>query len=936
MPGAALLERSEEMNRIAESLRHAAEGAGRLVVIEGEAGVGKTELVRAALDYSRVQGMCALSAQGVELEREYPFGVARQLFSPLLRLGDCVDDRFYGPARLVRPLLTGTPIAASGADGEFPYLHGFFWLVANVSESVPIALALDDAHWSDTPSLRTMLYLLQRLEELPVCLVVAIRNGEPASPVRLLSELRAHPRTCLLRPAALSREGVAAIVEARLGVADPALVDTCNELTRGNPFLLGELIAAVDTDDVPGTASGARRVRALLPRRVLDATMLRLARLGSEASAIARALAVLGGYGEPRIVAALAELDPDAAAVAADALIAAGLVREGLTFAHPLVQSAVYASIGSSKRANMHAAAARLLSDDGKAEAVVAAQLLVAERAGDPSAVEILRTAARGAMAEGSPASAGRYLRRALEEPPTTEQRGDVLAELATAELTAGDDRGEDDIQAALALINDPARRVRLRTALADSLHHRGRQLEGAAVLDEGIAELAGCDDELQLELEEAFIGIARLEPSLRARAMPRLAKLTRDMRGDTPIERQLLAHEANRRAFAGEPYTEVRELVRRAWSGGALLDDRHGSGLGPITALAALGWCDEFQTYEEHLRAMQADARDRGLVLRHADATYGLHLAHHFRGQLADAIADVESALDARRYGWRAHLATATSQLVWTLIELDQLDRAERALDDPDIEAVRGRLPYALVHDARGRLAAARGDAVRAFDEFLAAGEIAETAPLANPSYLPWRSSAAIAASRLGNRELARELIAEELRRAERFGAPRPRGIALRAAGLIEGGNAGIELLRAAVAQLEASPAGLEHARALTDLGAALRRRGHRRDARTPLRAGLERAIAYGAQAIERRARDELVAAGARPRRRQFSGVDALTPGERRVAQMAANGMSNREIAESLFVTVKAVQWHLGNAYRKLGVSSRQDLGAVLSVTPR
>ena len=922
------------MERIAESLHRAAAGTGGLVVIEGDAGVGKTELLRTALQHARAKDMCALSGHGVELEREYAFGVARQVFSPLLRLGDGVDDRFDGPAGLVLPLLAGTPIP-SGADGEFPYLHGFFWLVANLSESAPIVVAIDDAQWSDMPSLRAMLYLLQRLEELHVCLVVAIRDGEPASPVRLLSELRAHPRACVLRPAPLSREGVEAIVRKQLGGADPMFVDTCAELTGGNPFLLGELLAAVQADGVPATDSGAQRMRELLPSRVLDATMLRLTRLRPEAGALARALAVLGGRGELRIAAALADLDADTAAAAADALIAAGLVREGLTFAHPLLRSAVYSSIGSSERAHMHAAAARILSAAAKAEAVVAAQLLVAERAADPWAVETLRSAAHGALAQGAPGSAGRYLRRALEEPPAAELRGDVLADLATAELAAGDARGADDVRSALELIDDLARRVTLRIALADSLHHHGRQLEAAAVLDEGIAELAGRHGELPLELEAAFIGIARLEPSLRVRAMPRLAELTRGMRGETPIERQLLAHEANRRVFAGEPHTEVRELVRLAWAGGALLDDRRGGGLAPITAVIALGWCDDFDAYEDDLHAMQADARRRGLVLRHADATYGLHLAHHFRGRLADAIADVETALDARRHGWRAHLATATSQLVWTLIELDELDRAERALDDPDIEAVRGRLPYALVHDARGRLAVARGDARRAFEEFLAAGQIAETAPLANPSYLPWRSSAALAASRLGDREFARELIAEELRRAERFGAPRPRGIALRAAGLIQAGDKGIDLLRAAVEQLEASPAALEHARALTDLGAALRRRGQRRDARAPLRAGLELAIGLGAKAIERRAHDELVAAGARPRRRQFSGVDALTPGERRVAHMAADGMSNREIAESLFVTVKAVQWHLGNAYRKVGVSSRHELGGVLGGAP-
>jgi predicted ATPase len=318
--GNGLLERGEEMGRIADSLGRVAAGTGQLVVVDGDAGVGKTELVQTALRQARGRGMSVLSGLGVELERDYAFGVARQMFAPLLRAGAGVEHGFDGPAALVRPLLTGTPIA-SGDDGEFPYLHGFFWLVANLSESAPVVLALDDAHWSDVPSLRAMLYLLQRLEELHVCLLVAIREGEPASPVRLLSELKAHPKACVLRPAPLSRGAVEAIVEAQVGAADQAFVDACDEVTGGNPFLLGELMAAVKAEGVAVTGGGAQHVRELLPRRVLHATMLRLTRLGPDARALAQAVAVLGGRGELRIAAALADLDAEAAAMSADAFL---------------------------------------------------------------------------------------------------------------------------------------------------------------------------------------------------------------------------------------------------------------------------------------------------------------------------------------------------------------------------------------------------------------------------------------------------------------------------------------------------------------------------------------------------------------------------------------------------------------------------------------
>jgi DNA-binding CsgD family transcriptional regulator len=155
----------------------------------------------------------------------------------------------------------------------------------------------------------------------------------------------------------------------------------------------------------------------------------------------------------------------------------------------------------------------------------------------------------------------------------------------------------------------------------------------------------------------------------------------------------------------------------------------------------------------------------------------------------------------------------------------------------------------------------------------------------------------------------------------------PRELGMALRAAGLVEGGARGIELLAEAVDALAGSPAALEHARALTDLGAALRRAGHRSDAREPLRRGLERAQRCNATALVERAHSELLATGARPRRVAVSGPDALTASERRVAGMAAEGLTNRAIAQALFVTEKTIEWHLSQAYRKLDITSRSEL---------
>lgn len=198
----------------------------------------------------------------------------------------------------------------------------------------------------------------------------------------------------------------------------------------------------------------------------------------------------------------------------------------------------------------------------------------------------------------------------------------------------------------------------------------------------------------------------------------------------------------------------------------------------------------------------------------------------------------------------------------------------------------------------------------------------------LVAPTLLSWRPGAAAAASALGRHDLA----AVEVEAVRRIGARRPLGVALRTAGVVQGGEAGLALLEEAVAVLQRSPAALEHARALVELGSALRAAGRAVPAREPLRSGLEAATTLGAGPLAARARRELHAAGGRHRPREAEGVAGLTPTERRVAGLAAGGAGTAEIARSLFLSPKTVEWHLSNTYRKLGVRGRQQIAQLLT----
>jgi DNA-binding NarL/FixJ family response regulator len=198
------------------------------------------------------------------------------------------------------------------------------------------------------------------------------------------------------------------------------------------------------------------------------------------------------------------------------------------------------------------------------------------------------------------------------------------------------------------------------------------------------------------------------------------------------------------------------------------------------------------------------------------------------------------------------------------------------------------------------------------------------------NPAWGPWRSLKAMALDGLEHCDEARALMEGELEAAQRWGAPGALARALRLLGTLRRGE-GHDLLREAVLIAEASPARLEHAKALVALGCALRRAGQRSQSREPLRRGLELATRCGASPLAERARVELLAAGGRPRREALSGPESLTPSERRVAELAAEGRSNRDVAQTLYVTPKTVEVHLTNIYRKLGISARAGLADAL-----
>jgi hypothetical protein len=421
-PGDPLLEREDELRELGALVAAACAGGGRAVLLEGPPGIGKTRLLDAARDRARGEGMAVLSARASELDRDFPLGVVRQLFEPPLVAADPARRArlLSGAAARAAPLL-GVAGDASATTGEAPaHLHALYWLTANLADEAPALLAVDDVHWADAGSLRFLRFLLPRLAELPVLVALAARPPEPDADRQTLDAIATDPQTTLLRPAPLSRRAVGALA-AELGAdADPDFVDACREATGGNPFLLRELLRELASEGVAPAAGSVPLVRQLAPPTVARAVLLRLARLGDDAWALARAVAVLGDGVPLRRAAQLAGIDADRAGVVVAALARAHILAPArpLAFAHPILRGAVHADIDPGELAAAHRRAADLLAAEGAGADAVAVHLLATEPAGDAAVAATLRDAARRAIGRGAASTAVACLRRALAEPP--------------------------------------------------------------------------------------------------------------------------------------------------------------------------------------------------------------------------------------------------------------------------------------------------------------------------------------------------------------------------------------------------------------------------------------------------------------------------------------------------------------------------------------
>jgi DNA-binding NarL/FixJ family response regulator len=897
-----LLERDLELGTASDWLDRVQAGRGGRLLVEGPAGIGKSVVLEALAERAKAIGMVCLVTQGSEVASHVAFGAARSALGA-------------GWPETRAPLEAEPESGRSAPNPVRDAVH----VALELAEQQPLLVAIDDVQWVDAASLRWLALLAAQATNLPVGLALAARTG--AGSGKALDELLDDRGAVVVRPAPLSLEAAAELIEMRLGRSvDRALVSHCHTETGGNPYLLLALADALRQAGVPDGPGARARVREVGARAVSRGVARRLDRLDPGARRLVEAVAVLGDLGGLPMLASVAELAAAQAAEAVRRLVELDLLvsAEVLEMTHPLVGAAVRAEVSVARRAELAHSASTQLRAAGRPEEA-AARLADLPPQADPAVAELLSEAAEVAAARGAPDVAAMLLRRALAEPPAQATRAGMQAALGRVLLASGDPQALGVLQQAFAATPPGPAAAEIALSLAVALNYARRTSEAAEMLDRASADLGPEHAALAEELEAMTIHYLSFDPGQRVERARRLGRWGERRGASEPAYRMRLAELSTDAVIGAGPAAETVSLAERALAGGTLLS--HNSAAFAKAALA-LAYGGKPAAARAHFQDAVVAARRRGDTV-----TLGFALAlqgetRRLEGDMTAVESDTRTGLGLMPPGELGPRFMLRG-VIESLVEQGRLEEAEQELRASELA---GELPPimptpGLLH-ARALVRIATGSVALGLEDLVRAGELAERLELRDPLSVPWRLAAAEALILLDDRARADELLAEHLQLAHEKGLSEVIGPAFRVKGILTGGRAGLRVLEEAVELLEGGFARLELARALVEFGAA----GWQSD-RSRARAALDRggriARELGARTLAARATSVLAQGNGVMLETGGSNEPALSDTEQRVARLAAEGLSNREIAETLVLTERAVESELSAASRKLAARS-------------
>lgn len=890
------LERDIELAQLGTVLDGVRTGAGATVVISGPLGVGRSALLLAAGEQARRRGYRVRWAAASPLESDFALGVVLQLLAP----------DAGGPA-----------VTESTVDS----------VVRALSADEPLALLVDDLHWSDELSLRVLGRLTCRLGRVPVVLVVTVRDGDPGTEAPMVRDVL-DSASVVLRPRALSLAATGELVARVFGErGEEEFVRLCHEITSGSPIALNGVLTDLAGDGIRPLASSTGGLPARRPESLRARLVSCLRALPAPAWAVVQAIAALGNDTDEETARLLAGLDP---ICWSDTV--RQLTRLGLLVADPkprftdvFAADAADHAVSAREREVLHLRAAELRHNRGCPTEQVAAHLLAVTVPLDEWAISSLQEAARLALGRGEPEMAAGYLRRAVfSVPDDGVRRSRLLVDLAVATRVTDPAVATRHIAQALPRLGSTRERGAALMRLAPSLLDTARQpladlIRGVAAELGDTAALTGVDRDLALRLESRTRYLGSRDPNMLVSSSRRLAALGSEPGVTCGAERELLTvllHSSMLSVRISAP--DAARLARR------ILDREPASPAHVHTAipllvevLVAAESLDEVSSWLDTASGL-ASPLDGGVELALMDAGRALVRTH--QEATADAVALAVTAAQAPVPDWAVPESPFVRSMVTVAIECEDRDLARLVLARCEAHApVNGRIPAAMLM-LRASLFHGENDA-DALSHVMEFGRMFDRLGWRNPVLIPWRAWAARLYHRLGDLTEAQRFADEQRRLAAAWGAAWAHGRALRVLGEVTEGARGVALLQDAVDVLESSARQQELARALWSLANRLRAAGLPGHERASTRARRLALTGTGQRA-----------SGALPARAaSTSGIPALTDGERRVAELVAEGRSNGQIAEVLEVSRRAVEKRLTSCYRKLGVAGRAELLEVL-----
>ncbi|WP_328680851.1 AAA family ATPase [Streptomyces sp. NBC_00322] len=921
-----LLEREKELAVLDEAVAHVQSGTGVLVLVEGGAGTGTTALLNQLADRATTAGALVLRSTGTPGERTVSFGVLRHLVLPLVAERDLLAP----PPAAAPPVATGTghwgPGVESGAAVRADTLHWLHILFAGLSAERTVVLAVDDLGWVDDASLEALAHLAARLDGLRLLLAVVRKDGLGArSP--LVSEIAA-AATHRVRARGLSRRATAKLAARHFGPGCPhEFGRTCHDVTGGRPKDLRALCGRARLRRLGAPHWDTQRLRAL-GESLRRERLLSLLRREPVLDAFLKAMAVLPDHVGDDLVARLAGLSPVQCEQAREALAHAWPPADvqGEAAHTRATRAVVLQAMGDEESSRRHREASAVLDAFGAGPEEVALPLLHVDRLGDPWEIHQLRAAAAAARRRGAPETAVRYLSRALVDVSAASHvRAELLYELGVTELDLRSPvAGRHFVQAARLM---PRLRRRAEVVSSTPMDIVRSDPEVAALVRETAARLGtpreadrqGGYLAMRLEARARYAGLE--DPGLVTSAARRLRELGEQHCGASSAERELrtvlvftaaMGGQTDHGTVAGMARQVLEEEPTHTALSGLVLEL-----LPPVLYCTdsphiAASWLDA-----AHLHAAQEGNR---AMLSRIEAMRGLTQAA--RGEVGLAREHGGRALalgEGTATGDRVH---ATLLLGFVALELGDGELAGQVLDpaEPPTD-----LRLFTLHGAlNGMLAEARGDLPVALAHYLDCGRVMERAGWVNPAFAHWQVRAALVQHRMGRSAQALAVARTHHEHALRWGAPTALSRSLRLLGVVTDGAPGVALLRQAVDTVKTQGSRLELAHALTELGRRLQRESVPEGNRV-----FRRGRRMAAELLDAPA-DTGHGTTARPARAVAAG---LTPAETRVAEHAARGLSNREIAAELETSLRAVERHLTSSYRKFSITGREQLAEAMGM---